>query len=58
MYFGQDLLDWHDKLLYWDYEIVIQIVSKWQIEPMMNGEIRVDWDVVCIEIMNCDITQL
>ena len=38
------------ELLYWDYEMVIQIVSKWQIEPMMNGEIHVYWDVVCIEL--------
>ena len=37
------------KLLHWDYEIVIQIKSKWQIEPVMNGEIHVYWDV-CIEL--------
>ena len=60
LYFGQDFLDWHDKLLYWDYEIVIQIVSKWQIKPVMNGEIHVYWDFVCIElwVMNCAITQM
>jgi len=60
LYFGQDLLDWHDKLLYRDYEIVIQIMSNWQIEPVMNGEIHVHWDIVCIELwaMNYAITQL
>jgi len=48
------------KLLYWDYEMVIQIVSKWQVEPKMNGEIHVYWDVVCIELwaINYVITQL
>ena len=51
LYFGQDLLDWHDKLLYWYYEIVIQIVSKWQIESLMNGEIHAYWVVVCIELI-------
>ena len=47
------------KFLYWYYEMVIQIVSKWQIEPVMNGEIHVYWDV-CIKlwVMNCAITQL
>ena len=34
------------KLLYWDYEIVIQIVSMWQIKPMMNGQINVYWCVL------------
>ena len=29
--------------------MVIQIVSNWQIEPVMNGEIHVYWDV-CIEL--------
>ena len=45
------------KFLYWDYEIVIQIMSEWQIEPVMNGEIDVYWDV-CIELwaMNCVVT--
>ena len=56
MYFGQDLLDWHDKLLYWDYEIVIQIVSKWKIEPVMNGEILVYW-VMSYELCNHTIVR-
>ena len=40
--------------------MVIQIMSKWQIEPVMNGEIHVYWDIVCIELwaMNYAITQL
>jgi len=47
------------KLLYWDYEIMIQIMSMRQIKPVMNGEIHVYWDV-CIELwaMNRAITQL
>jgi len=56
LYFGQDLLDWHDKLLYWDYEIVIQIVSKWKIEPVMNGEILVYW-VMSYELCNHTIVR-
>ena len=32
------------KLLYWNYEMVIQTVSKWQVEPVMNGEIHMYWD--------------
>jgi len=40
--------------------MVIQIVSKWQIELVMNGEIHVYWDIVCIElrIIYRAITQL
>jgi len=40
--------------------MVIQIVSKWQIKPVMNGEIHVYWDVVYTElwVMNCEITKL
>ena len=33
------------KLLYWEYEIVIQIMSMWQIELVINGEIHVYWNV-------------
>ena len=33
--------------------MVIQIVSKWQIEPVINGEIRVYWDV--IYILSCEL---
>ena len=39
------------KLLYWDYEIGIQIVSMWQIKPVMNGEIHV-YQVVSYELCN------
>ena len=39
------------KLLYWDYEIGIQIVSMWQIKPVMNGEIHV-YRVVSYELCN------
>ena len=41
--------------------MMIQIVSKWQIEPVMNGEIHVCWDVVCIvsyELCNHTIVRL
>jgi len=44
------------KFLYWDYEIMIQIVSKWKIGPVMNGEIHAYW-VVSYELCNRTIVR-
>ena len=50
----------HDNM-FWDYDIVIEIMYMWQIEYALSRDIHVYRDVVvCIDLwaMSCTITQL